>query len=316
LKLAHEKEEVRRIVTGWRRHGKRVALVPTMGALHEGHLSLVRQARKNADHVVVSVFVNPTQFGPEEDFEQYPRTLESDLQHCRKEGVSLVFAPGASEMYGAATGGSPQNFLTFRISKMAEHLCGPFRPGHFEGVLLVVNKLFNIVQPDAAIFGQKDIQQWFLIRQMAVEMDIPVDVLMGPTQREPDGLARSSRNVYLAPDERKIAPMLFEALQKVRRHLDERCVAAAAEASGQAANGPAAVGVPIDPAIISEEINRLYENGFHVEYFSLVDTPDLQPADVIEPGRIYVIATAARLGKTRLIDNVLFTYKDSQTHDA
>lgn len=302
---------MRRIVTGWRKEGKRVALVPTMGALHDGHLSLMRQARQNADHVVVSVFVNPTQFGPGEDFEQYPRTLEADLQYCRKESVSLVFAPDAAEMYGNTAHTAPQNVLTFRISKMAEHLCGPSRPGHFEGVLLVVNKLFNIVQPDVAIFGQKDIQQWFLIRQMAVELDLPVDVLMGPTIREADGLARSSRNVYLTADERKKAPMLFEALQRVRQYLERRCRSTAAEASGRAAKGTATMGVPVTSSIISEEIERLQESGFQVAYFSIVDTPDLQPADVVTPGRDYVIAIAVRLGKTRLIDNVLFSCKDS-----
>ncbi len=175
----------------------RVAMVPTMGALHEGHLSLVRQAGENADHVVVTIFVNPTQFGPGEDYEEYPRTLDTDVEQCRQTGVSLVFAPGLSEMYGTTGTEAPKHFISFRISKMTDQLCGPFRPAHFEGVLQVVNKLFNIVQPDAAVFGQKDIQQWFLIRQMAGELDMPVEILMGPTRREPDGLAQSSRNVYL-----------------------------------------------------------------------------------------------------------------------
>lgn len=306
---------MRHLVSEWRSKGKRVALVPTMGALHDGHLSLIRQARQHAEHVVVSIFVNPTQFGPGEDYEQYPRTLKSDLDHCLKEGVSLVFAPDFTEMYGTAEE-ARAHFVTFRLGKMNEHLCGPGRPGHFEGVLQVVNKLFNIVQPDVAVFGQKDIQQWFVIRQMAMEMDIPVEILMGPTRREPDGLARSSRNAYLTPEERKTAPMLFESLQRVRQYLEERCQTAAKENAEVADTSAGKAGVGIDTAIISEEINRLGENGFHVEYFSLVTTPDLQPVDVIELGQLYVIAIAARLGKTRLIDNVLFTYKDVQNHDA
>ncbi len=306
---------MRHLVSGWRSKGQRVALVPTMGALHDGHLSLIRQVRRHADHVVVSIFVNPTQFGPGEDYEQYPRTLKSDMDHCLREGVSLVFAPDFTEMYGTAEE-ARAHFVTFRIGKMNEHLCGPVRPGHFEGVLQVVNKLFNIVQPDVAVFGQKDIQQWFVIRQMAMEMDIPVEILMGPTRREPDGLAQSSRNVYLTPEERKTAPMLFAALQHFRQHLEDQCNAAAKKTTQLADTGTGKSGVEIDPAIISEEINRLRENGFHVEYFSLVTTPDLQPTNVIEQGRLYVIAIAARLGKTRLIDNVLFTYKDVQNHDA
>ncbi len=313
------------MVSGWRSQEQRVALVPTMGALHDGHLSLIRQAREHAAHVVVSIFVNPTQFGPGEDYEKYPRTLNRDVELCRQEGVALVFAPDFMEIYGAA-GEVRQHNITFRIEKMNEHLCGPVRPGHFEGVLQVVNKLFNIVQPDVAVFGQKDIQQWFLIRQMVEEQDIPVDILMGATRREPDGLAQSSRNSYLSADERKKAPMLLEALQRVRHHLEASCRTAisggaqiAPSDSGENAgkdsienSGKDSAGenrYAADLAIISEEINRLDENGFRVEYFSLVTTPDLQPTDVIEHGRLYVIAIAARLGKTRLIDNVLFTYK-------
>ncbi len=271
-----------------------------MGALHDGHLSLVNQAKQHADHVVVSIFVNPTQFGPGEDFEQYPRSLGSDVEMCRQEMVSLVFAPDYSEMYGTDEQ-ARHPYLSFRITKMTDHLCGPFRPGHFEGVLQVVNKLFNIVQPDVAVFGQKDIQQWYLIRQLAVEQDHPVEILMGPTRREPDGLARSSRNVYLSGHERKVAPMLFQTLQRVRTGLEK--------------NGKLEA-VPVDETIISQEVKRLRENGFNVEYFSVVSTPDLQPADAIEHGQTYIIAAAARLGKTRLIDNLLLSHKDFLNHDA
>ncbi len=277
-----------------------MALVPTMGALHDGHLSLVNLAQQHADHVVVSIFVNPTQFGPGEDYEQYPRSLRSDVEMCRQEMVSVVFAPDFPEMYGTKEQARHQ-YITFRITKMTEHLCGPFRPGHFEGVLQVVNKLFNIVQPDLAVFGQKDIQQWFLIRQLAVEQDHPIEILMGPTRREPDGLAKSSRNVYLSGPERKAAPMLFQALQRVGNELEKKGTLEA---------------IPVDKAIISVEVKRLGENGFNVEYFSVVSTPDLQPAGTIEPGQTYVIAVAARLGKTRLIDNLILSHKDFQNHDA
>lgn len=336
LKVVHTKKEVRRLVSGWRRQGQRVALVPTMGALHEGHLALVRQAAGHADHVVVSLFVNPTQFVPGEDFERYPRSREADLARCKKEGVALVFAPDFQGMYG--THDDPgELFLTFRIKKMNEQLCGPFRPGHFEGVLQVVNKLFNIVTPDVAVFGQKDIQQWYIIKRMVDEMDIPVEILMGPTQREPDGLARSSRNVYLSPEEREKAPMLYESLRRVAWHLEELFITGmnAGENAGMNAaenarpedqplgnedpsslDDTSAEPVPVNAAIISEEISRLDENGFKVEYFSVVTTPDLQPADHILPGQILVIAVAARLGNTRLIDNILFSHKDLHHYDA
>ncbi len=351
---------MRHLISEWRSQGKRVALVPTMGALHDGHLSLVKQAHKHADHVVVSIFVNPTQFGPGEDYEQYPRTLSRDVELCRQEDVSLVFAPDFTGMYGQAEQ-KRQQYLSYRITKMNEYLCAPLRPGHFEGVLQVVNKLFNIIQPDVAVFGQKDIQQWFIIRQMVEDLDHPIEILMGPTGREPDGLARSSRNVYLTGHERKIAPMLFESLQRVRSRLEklvsshleqlyrnagklqnkqdirqvtgqevkqavpqelqelelqEDYVEEPASSPEYKTRGVERRQVAVGEDIISEEIKRLAESGFNVEYFSLVTTPDLQPTDAIETGRSYVIAVAARLGKTRLIDNVLFSLKELQNHDA
>ncbi len=303
MKLAHKKNEVRHIVSEWRARNLRVAFVPTMGALHEGHLALIRQARQHADHVVVSVFVNPTQFGPGEDYQQYPRSLSADVEQCRTEGVSLVFAPDYEEMYGRA--GAPQ-YVSIRISKMHEHLCGATRKGHFEGVLQVVNKLFLIVRPDVAVFGQKDIQQWFIIRQMVEEFDHPMEVLMGPTRREEDGLAMSSRNVYLTEEERNKAPLLFEAIQR----LSQRLTGVIRDSN----NGDA--GIPVDESLIKAEIERLRANGFKVDYLSLVSTPDLQPACVIHSGRLYVIAAAVWLGKTRLIDNVLLNTRKYPDHDA
>lgn len=265
MKLAHKKSEVRNAVAEWRSQGLKVGLVPTMGALHHGHMNLVRQALQHCDRLVVSVYVNPTQFGAGEDFGRYPRTLGDDVELCRKEGVSIVFAPDSDEMYGSGTnfeliernsvltlvqdlprlpeeadmpkssqcGVSPDSlvrteptgaadtstrnpvpeeqwsrYISFNIDTITRHLCGASRKGHFEGVLQVVNKLFNIVQPDIAVFGQKDIQQWFVIRQMVLETDQPVQVLMGSTVREPDGLAMSSRNRYLTKEQRAKAPML------------------------------------------------------------------------------------------------------------
>lgn len=280
------------MVSRWRQQSDRVALVPTMGALHEGHLSLIRQVREHAGRVVVSIFLNPTQFGPGEDYESYPRTLAQDVELCRREGVSLVFAPDAKEMYGTGKG-EYSGYISFRISRMTDYLCGASRSGHFEGVLQVVNKLFNTVQPDVAVFGQKDIQQWFLIRQMVAETDQPVEILMGPTRRESDGLAMSSRNIYLNEEDRKKAPMLYASLQRISAVL--------AEKAGHDDQRP----VSLDTSLLEAECSILRENGMNLDYLTVVSTPDLQPADVIIPGRLYVVAVAAWLGGTRLIDNVL-----------
>ncbi|MDG5767505.1 pantoate--beta-alanine ligase [Balneolales bacterium ANBcel1] len=305
MKLAHKKIEVRKSVTNWRSQGLKIALVPTMGALHEGHLSLIRQAREHADHVVVSVFVNPVQFGPGEDFDRYPRTLAADVEQCRKEGVSLVFAPDSNEMYGAGDD-RVEPYISIGIAQMNRHLCGATRKGHFEGVLLVVNKLFNIVRPNVAVFGQKDIQQWFVIRQMAEEFDHGIEILMGPTLRENDGLAMSSRNRYLTPEERMKASGLFQALQRISK----KVTAAIRDAESGRRR------VPVDSSMLQAEAEALRENGFDVDYLSLVSTPDLQPAAVIEVGRLYVIAVAARLGNTRLIDNILLNTRKTADHDA
>jgi pantoate--beta-alanine ligase len=295
LKLAHKKSEVRHIVADWQYNGDRIALVPTMGALHDGHISLIRQAHLHSDRVVVSVFVNPLQFGPGEDFDQYPRTLTRDVEICRKEGVALVFAPDQMEMYG--NGGSGQDhFISLQISKMNEHLCGARRKGHFEGVLQVVSKLFNIVHADVAVFGQKDIQQYYIIHQLVEEYDFPVELIMGPTMRDADGLALSSRNEYLSADERKLAPMLFGGLQRLSDRVNDTMKSL--KESGEFKT------VLLDKSFISEEILRLEENNFNVDYLSVVSVPDLQPADVIEPGRLYVAAVAAWIGNTRLIDNI------------
>jgi pantoate--beta-alanine ligase len=197
-----------------RSRGETIGLVPTMGALHDGHVQLIRKMKEQASFVVVTVFVNPTQFGPNEDYSKYPRTRERDRQICEQEGVNLVFYPDVEEMYPA------EPAISFRINGLADHLCGKSRPGHFSGVLQVVNKLFNITQPDLAIFGQKDIQQFALIDRMAQEFNHPVRLLMGETVREADGLAMSSRNAYLNAQERKRAPDAVRCCKKCSRCID------------------------------------------------------------------------------------------------
>ncbi len=254
--------------------GRKVALVPTMGALHEGHRELIRHARRapGATVTAVSIFVNPLQFGAGEDIDRYPRPLDADLSACREEGVELVFTPGVTDMYpeGAET--------TVLPGRLGEQLEGAIRPGHFAGVLTVVAKLFHVVAPDIAFFGEKDYQQLILIKRMARDLDFPVHVVGVPTVREPDGLALSSRNSYLSADERSRAATLNRAL-----------VAGA----GVSARGPRAV-LDAAGAVLAEE------PALRVEYLELRD-PDLGPAPQ-EGGRARLLV-AARLGRTRLIDN-------------
>lgn len=201
--------DIRSALDNYRRQGKTIGLVPTMGALHEGHIALISEARSTCDFVVVSIFVNPTQFGPNEDLDRYPRTPETDLEACRNAGVDFVFHPSANEMY------PNPDFVRFNIVEMADHLCGFTRPGHFNGVLQVVNKFLQIVQPTDAWFGQKDIQQFILIETMVREFNIPVRIHRGETIRESDGLALSSRNRYLSESERGVAGSLYATLQFV-----------------------------------------------------------------------------------------------------
>ena len=254
--------------------GRKVAFVPTMGALHEGHRELVRHARRapGASITVVSIFVNPLQFGAGEDLERYPRPLEADLDACREEGVELVFTPGVADMYpdGAE--------VTVAPGALGSELEGAVRPVHFAGVLTVVAKLFHIVAPDVAFFGEKDYQQLVLIRKMVRDLDFPVAVVGVPTVREPDRVALSSRNAYLSPDERARATTLYRALTA---------------GAGVSARGPAAV-LETAGAVLAEE------PALRVEYLELRD-PELRPDPTRGPARLLV---AARLGSTRLIDNV------------
>jgi pantoate--beta-alanine ligase len=260
------------------RQGRRVAFVPTMGALHEGHLALVRRGRELAEEVWVSIFVNPTQFGPGEDFARYPRNLERDAALLRAEGAHLLFAPSVKEMYPE----KPQVVLD--LPQLASHLCGLHRPGHFRGVALVVAKLFNIVQPDVALFGAKDFQQARIIQKLVEDLNFPLRLEVVPTVREADGLALSSRNTYLTPKEREAARALFRALQEGARAVQE----------GQR-QGPALEAVLLQ-ALLQEE-------GVRPQYVAAVDPETLEPLLQVE--KRVLLAVAAYVGTTRLIDNLL-----------
>ena len=254
-------------------------LVPTMGALHAGHARLIETARKQSSTVVVSIFVNPLQFGANEDYGRYPKTFEADLEICRQSGVDLVFAPSVEEMYPVPN--APRVDVP---AQLTEHLCGPFRPGHFQGVATVVLRLFDILKPSRAYFGEKDAQQLVVIRRVVRDRNLPIEIVAVPTVRERDGLALSSRNKYLSHGERQIAPFLYKALQEAARLIR----------SGDK-----------DPAQVRKSALRLLDEdlGIRVEYFEIVDPEHLQPVETID-GPV-LIATAAWLGTTRLIDNVV-----------
>ncbi len=268
--------ELRRQVAAWRAAGDTIGLVPTMGALHEGHLSLVRQSRAQCRRTIVSIFVNPTQFGPNEDFNRYPRDLPGDAAKLATAGVDAIFAPEVAEMYpeGAST--------TVTVGGLTDGLDGPFRPGHFAGVATIVTKLLLQALPDAAYFGEKDYQQLQVIKRLARDLDIPVRIEAVPTYREPDGLAMSSRNVYLSPAERAVAPNLYRVLEEVAAALERGEAAGPAIARGKAA---------------------LTQAGFtRLDYLEAVDAATLKPVERAS-GAVRV-AAAAWLGATRLIDNV------------
>jgi pantoate--beta-alanine ligase len=276
--LATKIGEVREAVRSARRRGERIGLVPTMGALHEGHASLIRAARTETEFVVVSIFVNPTQFGPGEDLAQYPRPREQDLAACRQADVNLVFAPSEAEMY------APEAATTVRVKGLTQTLCGRSRPGHFDGVATVVAKLLNIAQPDLVYLGEKDAQQLAVLRRMVRDLDFPVEVRACPLVRDEDGLALSSRNAYLSPDERQRALALGRTLAEAREAI----------LAGQR-----------DAASIAEAVRqRLGQtDGLELEYAVVVDPDTL--CDLTTIGEQALVAVAAKVGQTRLIDNVL-----------
>jgi pantoate--beta-alanine ligase len=269
--------DLRSAIASWRRSGETVALVPTMGALHAGHLSLLELAHARCQRIVVSLFINPTQFGPKEDYAAYPRDEAADAAKLAAAGADLLYAPAVSEMY-------PEGFATqVTVRRLTEHLCGPYRPGHFEGVATVVTKLLLQSLPDVAVFGEKDWQQLQVIRRLARDLDIPVAIAGAPTVREADGLAMSSRNAYLSPSERAIAASLNRGLRELAQAV-ARC----------------------EPCRAAEEhaLRVLLENGFtSVDYVTVADAETLQPIERIgkRPARAFA---AAWLRRTRLIDNV------------
>ncbi len=268
--------QLRECVDGWRNAGDKIVLVPTMGALHEGHLSLVKMAREAGDRTVVSIFVNPAQFAPNEDFGSYPRENAEDLQKLERLGVDLVFMPPREEIY-------PEDFSTHvEVPGLSEGLCGTSRPHFFGGVATVVAKLLNQCRPDVAIFGEKDFQQLLVIRRMARDLDTGVEILGGPLIREEDGLAMSSRNAYLSPQERKKAPLIHQAIREL--------------AEGLANGGNIA-------RLRETATGRLVQAGFEIDYLEVCNAENLAPLTTLagEPARVFI---AAKLGKTRLIDNM------------
>jgi pantoate--beta-alanine ligase len=278
LKIFTAIHEMRAASGAIRRAGKRLGFVPTMGALHEGHLSLVRAARAFSDVVVASIFVNPTQFGPSEDLAKYPRSFERDCELLQREGVELLFAPSVEEMY-------PAGAVTWvTVEGLSDKLDGRSRPGHFRGVTTIVAKLFHVVEPDAAFFGQKDAAQVAIIRRMVRDLNLPVEIVTCPILRETDGLAMSSRNAYLDPEQRTRALVLHRSLIRVQRLAD----AGEREAAKLVAAG-------------REEFAE--EGSVRLDYFEIVDADTLNPVQDISGGAL--AAVAAFVGSTRLIDNIL-----------
>ncbi len=278
LRLLTRIAEVRRAVAEARQQRQNIGLVPTMGALHEGHAALIREAVRQTDFVVVSVFVNPTQFAPNEDLERYPRRLEADRQLCQQAGAAVVFAPTVEEMY-------PLGFQTFvEVTELTRGLCGASRPTHFRGVTTVVAKLFGIVQPDRAFFGQKDAQQARVVRQMVQDLNFPIELVVCPTQREADGLAMSSRNQYLTPSQRREAVALYRCLC----HAEQRV------AQGER-----------DAKRLCDELRAILAAvpEARIDYVECVDADTLQPVTVLD--RPTLLALAVFIGTTRLIDNTI-----------
>lgn len=273
-------KEMQKIADEKRKEGKIIGFVPTMGALHEGHLALIREARKRSGFVVVSIFVNPIQFGPKEDYKEYPRDEEGDLKKCENEGVDCVFIPDVKDMY-------PENFSTYvEVHGLTENLCGKYRPGHFRGVTTVVAKLFNIVKPHLAFFGWKDAQQLLVIKRMVRDLNFDIEIVGIETVREKDGLAMSSRNLYLKEEERKQAPYLYKGLLYGKEIIEK----------GEK-----------DAEKVKKEIEKFINKNVplgKIQYVEIVDMENLKPLREIK-GNV-MIALAVFLGKARLIDNLRF----------
>jgi pantoate--beta-alanine ligase len=278
MRIIKTVKEIQEAAESLRKEGKKIGLVPTMGYLHEGHLSLVKMARGLTDVVVVSIFVNPAQFGPKEDFSKYPRDLQRDVKLLEKEHTDIVFFPEDKDMY-------PEGYSTnIQVKGLEDYLCGKTRAGHFVGVATVVAKLLNIVKPNLAVFGQKDYQQMRVIQKMVKDLNMDIEIIPHPTLREKDGLAMSSRNTYLSPTEREKALLIYRAIKKVEEIFKE----------GQR-EAPA----------LKEEAKRVLssKNGIDIEYISICNTDTLEEVDQIKDKAL--LAIACRIGRTRLIDNTI-----------
>ena len=277
MRLVRSISQAKKIIAAQKKKGRKIGLVPTMGFLHEGHLSLVRLARRKCDFLVVSVFVNPTQFGPSEDLRRYPRNLSRDMRLLKKEGVDLVFNPSRKTMY-------PGGFRTYvEVSDWSKLLCGASRPIHFRGVTTVVLKLFNILTPDIAVFGRKDYQQAVIIRKMVKDLNLGVRIITGPIVREPDGLAMSSRNIYLSRTQRENAVVLYDSLKWLRQ---------------------AYIKGLRDPRLAKSKLASMVKSKKgKVDYIALVDKNTLEPVKKIKKGTL--VALAVFFGRTRLIDNTV-----------
>lgn len=279
MRVIHSRQELAEQLAEWRHNEEHIALVPTMGNLHAGHIALVELAREHAERVVVSLFVNPTQFGDGEDFDDYPRTLERDKRRLKKTAADLIFAPDVATMYPFGV----ENATTISVPVLTEDFCGASRPGHFDGVTTVVLRLFALVQPDVAIFGQKDYQQQLIIRRMVADLNLSISVITGETIRENDGLALSSRNSYLTDEQRQLAPMIYEVLGSVGSELTN--------------------GRRNFKELEANANQRLSDAGFDVDYVAIrraenLEIPDRDCDDL-------VVLAAAQLGAARLIDNIV-----------
>jgi pantoate--beta-alanine ligase len=281
VQVIHSKQELAEQIDEWRQQGEHIALVPTMGNLHAGHLALVELGREHAEKVIVSIFVNPTQFGEGEDFDTYPRTPERDAMRLKKTAADLVFAPDVETMYPFGLDMATK----VSVPGLTENFCGASRPGHFDGVTTVVARLFAIVQPDVAVFGQKDYQQQLVIRHMTTDMNLPLSIITGPTVRNDDGLALSSRNSYLSEEERAAAPLLYETLKFVGEELQN--------------------GRRNFEDLESLAGERLADGGFDIDYFAIRRAQNLEVPD--RDCDEIVILAAARLGGARLIDIIVVT---------
>jgi pantoate--beta-alanine ligase len=279
--VVQSRESLAEQLADWRSHGDHVALVPTMGNLHQGHIALVELARKHAERVVVSIFVNPTQFGEGEDYEEYPRTMQRDKRRLKHAGADMIFAPDVDTMYPFGL----DMATIVSVPGLTENFCGASRPGHFDGVTSIVARLFAMVMPDVAVFGQKDYQQQLVIRHMTADLSLPIRIITAETVRDDNGLALSSRNSYLSDEERESAPLLFESLRRAGDELQN--------------------GRRDFEELEREARSRLAEAGFDVDYFAVRRAQNLEPPD--RGHDTLVLLVAARLGKARLIDNIVIT---------